>query len=127
MLIHHHKKIAAIVTLLFTVACHSILKNEKFDKAKWTTKDDWDFPERDAMLNDLISHHQLKGLTYQQLIDSLGEPANYGNKDSVYYDIIINFGYLDPKSGKYLVLPLNKDSVVTGFKVVEWHNRHENE
>ncbi|TWJ02377.1 hypothetical protein JN11_01349 [Mucilaginibacter frigoritolerans] len=125
---HHYKRITAIVALLLTVACNSIVKNEKFDKSKWTAKDDWDYPERDAVLNDLISHHQLKGLTYQQLIDSLGEPANYGNKDdSVYYDIITNYGYLDPKSGKYLVLPFNKDSVVTGFKVVEWHNRHVNE
>jgi len=125
---HSYKKIVAIVGLFLITACNSIDKNEKFDKSKWNTKDDWDYSMRDAILNDLISNHQLKGLTYKQLIDSLGEPANYGdNKDSIYYDIVINYGYLDPKSGKYLVLHLDKDSVVTGFKVVEWHNRHVNE
>jgi hypothetical protein len=124
----NHKWILTITLLFIASACNSIVKNEKFDKTKWTTKDDLDYTMRDAMLSDLISNHKLKGLTYQQLIDSLGEPANYGeSKDSVYYDIVVNYGYLDPKSGKYLVLPLNKDSVVTGFKVVEWHNRHANE
>ena len=126
MLSHRYKWIFAIIVLL--AACDSIEKHEKFSKSEWTAQDDTDYPMRDAILNDLISNHKLKGLTYQQLIDSLGEPSNYGPvKDSIYYDIVVNYGYLDPKSGKYLVLHLDKDSVVTDFKVVEWHNRHVNE
>ena len=114
--------------MLLIVACNSIGVNEKFDKSKWTTKDDMNYPMREAILNDLVTNHKLRGLTYKQLIDSLGEPANYGDsKDSIYYDIVVNYGYLDPKSGKYLVLHLSKDSVITGFKVVEWNNRHVNE
>jgi hypothetical protein len=86
------------------------------------------FPARDSMFEDLIAHHQIKGLTYKQVIDSLGEPANYGDtKDSIYYDIVTNYGYLDPKSGTRLDIGFNKDSIATGFKVVEWHNRHANE
>jgi hypothetical protein len=113
--------------LLITVSCNSISTNNKFEKTKWIAKDDMDYAMRESMLKDLVSNHHLKGLTYNQLIDSLGEPANYANKDSIYYDITVNYGYLDPKSGKYLALGINKDSVVTGFKVVEWHNRHVNE
>jgi len=120
--------IAIFVGLLLTMACNSIGVNDKFNKSKWIAKDDMDYSMRESILNDLLSNHQLKGLTYKQLIDSLGEPANYGNdKDSIYYDIVVNYGYLDPKSGKYLALGLSKDSIVTGFKVVEWHNRHANE
>ncbi|GAA3967197.1 hypothetical protein [Mucilaginibacter dorajii] len=103
-------------------------EDEKFSKTKWTTKNDMDYPMREPILNDLIKNHKLKGLTYKQLIDSLGESANYGDvKDSIYYNITVNYGYLDPKSGKYLVLSLNKDSIINGFKVVQWHNRHVNE
>jgi hypothetical protein len=118
------------LSLLVFAACNQSSKHNtvKFNKIDWVTKDDFDYTLRDAMLNDLLTHHQLKGLTYKQLVDSLGEPANYGNdKDSIYYDIVVNYGYLDPKSGKYLAIHINKDSIVTGFKVVEWKNRHANE
>jgi hypothetical protein len=128
MVTKSYKIIVAAVGLLVAVGCNSCDKKEQFDKSKWTAKDDMDYPMREAILSDLVSNHQLKGLTYKQLIDSLGEPANYGDiKDSIYYDIVVNYGYLDPKSGKYLVLHLNGDSIVTGFKVVDWHNRHVNE
>ena len=121
-------RIVAIIGLLFIAACNSIGVSNKFDKSKWIAKDDMNYPMREAILNDLVTNHQLRGLTYKQLIDSLGEPANYGDsKDSIYYDVVVNYSNLDPKSGKYLVLHLSKDSVVTGFKVVEWHNRHVNE
>jgi len=128
MLSHLCKTIVAIVGVLLIISCNSIEKKEKFYKSEWIDKDDMDYPMRDAILSDLVSNHKLKGLTYKQLIDSLGEPSNYGNNDdSVYYDVVVNYGYLDPKSGKYLVLHLDKDSVVESFKVVEWHNRHNNE
>ena len=125
---HNLKLWFLIIGLLILTNCKSFHINNKFDKSKWIAKDDWDYPERDDILSDLISNHQLKGLTYNQLIDSLGEPANYNsNKDNIYYDIVVNYSSLDPKSGKYLILHLNKDSVVTDFKVVKWHNRHVNE
>ncbi len=117
--------------LLPCLACHSntTVDNVKFDKAKWDSVGDlMSFPLREAMLNDLITHHQIKGLTYRRLIDWLGEPANYTDMDdSIRYDIVVNYGYLDPKSGTYLAIGFNKDSIATGFKVVHWQNRHANE
>ena len=103
------------------------LNELKFNKKDWVAKDDFDYTMRDLMLNDLTLHHQLKGLTYKQLVDSLDPPGNYEPGDTVRYDIIVNYGYLDPKSGEYLALHLNKDSVITDFKIVKWHNRHVNE
>ena|GEM_PF-3374780 len=121
------------VLLLLTayLGCRSNtrIRNVKFDKAKWDSVGDlMSFPLREAMLNDLVKHHQIIRLTYRQLIDSLGQPANYGDMgDSIRYDIVVNYGYLDPKSGIYLAIGFNKDSVATGFKVVHWKNRHANE
>lgn len=125
--------IAAILIIAASglpVGCNDSSRNNiKFDKAKWSTAGDLElYPYREQMLNDLVTHHQIKGLTYKQLIDSLGQPQNYQDLvDSIRYDIVVNFGYLDPKSGKYLAIGFNKDSIATGFKVVEWKNRHANE
>lgn len=125
--------LVATVTLAifaFLSACNNITRNGiKFSKVQWNSIGDFDsHPNREAMLADLIKHHQIKGLTYHQLIDSLGQPENYEDaNDSIRYDIVVNYGYLDPKSGKYLAIGLNKDSIATGFKVVEWQNRYANE
>lgn len=130
-------KVRSVFTGTLSIICLVILMGcdykgtfaTPFNKAQWDSMDDVNsFPLRQAMLKDLTEHHKIKGLTYHQLIDSLGEPANYGdNKDSIYYDIVINYGYLDPKSGEYLTIGFNKDSVATGFKIVDWKNRHANE
>ena len=115
-----------VLTSIVFAGCSS---NQKFNKAQWDSSADFDsHPNRENMLNDLIQHHKIKGLTCRQLIDSLGAPTNYQNsKDSIYYDIVTNYGYLDPKSGTYLAIAFNKDSIITGFKVVYWKNRHANE
>lgn len=122
--------IVALTSLIVLIGCNNITYNGvKFNKSQWDSIGDiHSHPNRENMLEDLIEHHKIKGLTYQQLIDSLGQPENYGDtKDSIYYDIVVNYGYLDPKSGKYLAVGFNKDSIATGFKVVEWKNRHANE
>jgi hypothetical protein len=118
-----------MLSILF-IECNDITrKHAKFNKVQWDSIGDLhSFPNREDMLKDLVEHHQIKGLSYHQLIDSLGEPENYGDaKDSIRYDIVVNYGYLDPKSGTYLSIGLNKDSIATGFKIVEWKNRHANE
>jgi len=112
------------------VGCNDISRNNiKFDRGKWDSLGDLrSYPYREQMLNDLIAHHQIKGLTYNQVMDSLGQTDNYDDiGDSLRYDIVVNYGYLDPKSGKYLIIGFNKDSIATSFKVVEWKNRHANE
>ena len=123
-----------IYIMLFIAASSSLfgcndIVNIKFDKVKWDSVGDLEsYPYRERMLKDLIAHHQIKGLTHKQVLDSLGQPENYQDiGDSIRYDIVVNFGYLDPKSGKYLAIGFNKDSIATGFKVVEWKNRHANE
>ncbi|RSK36308.1 hypothetical protein [Hymenobacter metallilatus] len=95
----------------------------KFDKDKWCSMGDiGSFPYREQMVDDLVTHHQLKGLTYHQLLDSLGEPSNYGESDgTLRYLIMEDFeSDIDPVHGKTLDLTLGLDSVVTAYKVTKW-------
>jgi len=77
------------------------------------------------MLNDLVENHKLKGLTYRQLVDSLGAPGKFDNDDdTVRYEIITKFeSDIDPTYGKNLNLTLGADSVVTSYRILDWkHN-----
>ena len=122
-------KVLIITASSLLLGCNDIV-NIKYDKVKWDSVGDLrSYPYRERMLKDLTTHHQLRGLTYKQLIDSLGQPDNYYQDldDSIRYDIVVDYGYLDPKSGTYLAIGFNKDTMATGFKVVKWKNRHANE
>ena len=93
-----------------------------FDKLSWNTKEDPAFPpsSRTLMLDDLLASHQLKGLHYRQLMDSLSAPDAH-EADTLAYFIIEDYGSdIDPVYTKSLHVYINKDSVVTGYKVKEW-------
>lgn len=79
-----------LILSLSVIACKQKLA---FNKTGWNAKDDIAYANRDAMVNDLLQHHQITGLTYKQLIDSIGEPQQF-EKDSseVYYEIETNYG-----------------------------------
>ena len=103
------------------LSCKLDVAHSKFDKARWDSKEDWDYPYREAMVGDLIAHHHLKGLSYKQLIDSLGTPESLTDIDGIYYQITMDFGSdIDPVHTKYLVFKLKKDSVVWDFTIREW-------
>ncbi len=102
--------------LLFS--CHPF--DIQFNKEQWINIDRND-PDRGSMLNDLLTNHKIVGLSYKQLDSLLGEP-NPADSLRVYYPIKIKYAMLSPDLDyeKDLVLYLNKDSVVTKFKVTEW-------
>lgn len=106
-------------------ACRPHPFKTKFNKAKWNEKNDWEYPNRAAVLDDLLKYHQIKGLTYKQQTIQIGEPMR--NDDDLthpYYDIIVDFGSdIDPVYTKVLSITLNKDSVVTGYEVKEWRQQ----
>jgi hypothetical protein len=125
-------KLLKLSIALLVITCSTLIlacKPEKqelqFNKDTWQVREDMDYPYRDKMLNDLVKNHRLKGLTYLQLIDSLGKPADFIEKDdTVRYEIIVGFeSDIDPTYGKNLNLALGPDSVVTSYKISEW--RHE--
>jgi hypothetical protein len=112
-----------IVLAFLGMALSACGKKAKFDRRMWNDGDGLSFPERDAMLEDLLKNQKLKGLTYKQAIQLLHEPQrnSYTGK-SFQYEIIRKMDGFDTVFAKTLTLYLNKDSVVTDFKVTEKDN-----
>ena len=104
---------------LFLSACK---KQSAFDKDKWAYRGDMEFPYREEMLTDLLESHPLRGLSYSQLINTLGKPDQVGSTNyQVNYDILTEYGSdIDPIHSKLLEISLSTDSMVTGHKVQEW-------
>ena len=92
----------------------------KFDKGKWISKDDMEFPYRNKMLKDLTTNYKLVGLKHSEIINLLGEP-NYSDSSSFAYQVIEDYGSdIDPVYTKNLDFEFNKDSIITAFKIAEW-------
>ena len=104
---------------LFSSACK---KESAFDKDKWAYRGDMEFPYREEIITDLLENHHLKGVSYSQLMNTLGTPdqielANH----KVYYDILTEYGSdIDPIHNKLLEVSLSNDSIVIGYKIREW-------
>jgi uncharacterized lipoprotein YehR (DUF1307 family) len=113
------KSIFKLILVVSLTACQPKLK---FDKALWNNKSDMEYPYRDAMLDDLLKQHHLRGLTYKELTTKIGEPVRaLDNVGDAYYEIITDYGSdIDPVYTKILSIKLNKDSIVTDYKVEEW-------
>ena len=109
--------IAIGVLLLFS--CNTT----KFEKAIWCKDDGMDeYADRNRMIDDLLQNHKIKGLSYAQLVDSLCEPSGMENDNVAYYNILIKYGVIDPVYVKTLIVIMNKDSIVTDYRIHE-HKR----
>lgn len=119
-----NKTTKTVLIFLLSISLTSCDRNERFDKAKWQEQGDLrTYPHRKSMLNDLTKNHKLTGLSYRQLINLIGEPENYGDKekDIVYYEIETDYGFdIDPVYTKTLQIKLTKDSTVESFAIKEW-------
>lgn len=81
------------------------------------------YPNRKKMIDDLVKNRQLKGSSFEQIVDFIGEPNGMDN-DTLYYDVDLDYGTdIDPVYGKNLLIYLNKNCKVTGFKIKEWKNK----
>ena len=110
--------------LIFTCSCNNngkktktAISQERFDKTKWKTKEDNDYPFRDKMLHDLIANVKLKGLKQDEVIDLLGRPDRTDSSYLFYRVTQKRIGFF-PLSTKTLVIKLTKDSIV------EWRKIH---
>lgn len=115
-----------IITCLIFMGNYIITKNtrqnikqEKFDKIKWGTKEGNDYPYRNNMLKNLVYNQKLKGLKKEEVMQLLGEPSR---TDSNYLFYTISRSYFGdlpvPFHTKTLVIKLNHDTV-------EWRKIHE--
>lgn len=109
--------IYAIVALL---SC----SNTQFEKRAWEYRDDLgEYPNRKKMLKDLLQNHKLKGLTYKELIKTIGSNDNFknGNSGLIYYNIEEDYGTdIDPVYIKNLVFIFNNDSIVADYRIQKW-------
>lgn len=99
------------------------MNNDKFDKMAWNEKGDLGtYPNRKKMLKDLLNNYQLKGLTYKQLIDLLGEPETYSDEEpnTATYNIVTDYGGdIDPVYIKNLEVKFGADSIMRNVTINE--------
>jgi len=111
--------IFVILSFIFTT-CNP---DNKFNKIQWLEHSDIEqYPNRNRMVNDLMSNHKLKGLSYKQITDLIGEPEKNitGENNEIYYQILTEYGSdIDPVHTKTLILILDNDSTITDFKIDE--------
>jgi hypothetical protein len=107
------------LTFLLVASCGQ--PNKTFNKDGWLKIGDFgSYPERASMVDDLLKNHKLKGLTYDELINKLGQPTN-SDSTSIHYDIEIEYGIdIDPTRGSSLVFYFNRDSIITDIKLNDW-------
>lgn len=118
-------KVLAIVALT-TIAsgCNFTIKKEKFSTKAWNEGDGITFPKREGMLDDLLATHKLKGLSYKQAVSLLKYPQRNGITEKKFeYEIIRKMDGIDTVYAKSLMLYLNKDSIVSNYKVTEKDNK----
>ncbi len=113
----------AIAAFVLTLASCGNSKRE-FTRETWSFGDGLVYPNRDAILNDLIAKHKIEGLNHYQVIQLLGSPQDKDTAKFKYtYQIVNNASEYNPKKNpvyrKDLVLYFNKDSVVIKTDVVE--------
>ena len=89
-----------------------------FDKTKWKTKINLDYPYRDIMLNSLFVNDTLKKLKKQEVLNMLGKPDRI---DSLYlfYRITQERISFFPLHTKTLVIKLSKDNTVKSVMIHE--------
>ena len=111
----------SIIVVFALFGCNDITRNEKFDKTKWAHYDELYGPDRDLMGEYLVKTHKLIGLTYRQMLQLLGAPANYTGTTNTYYKLATEFDGTEPVSEKNLNIQFNKDSVIISVEIKEWH------
>ncbi len=106
---------------VFAVSCSNTV--DKFDKEDWTVKVSDSYKYREQMVKDLMENHLKEGLSYDYIINLLGEPDNTESapEKTLWYDIKKEAGNNDePGKMKTLFVSINNDSLVSGLRIEEW-------
>lgn len=110
------------VAVLITLYSCTDRSKVAFNKKGWSAKEDWDYPERESMVDDLVKNHQIKGAGYKEVVQLLGEPQG---KDSstVFYQVIMDFkSDIDPVYTKNLEITFNNDSIADKVMIKEYNH-----
>lgn len=125
----HSKKNMFKFIRAFTLIAFAVLTlascggKTKFDRKGWDDGDGLSWPNRNAMLDDMLATYKPVGKTYKQVTYMLRYPQRNSRTDrSFEYEITRKMDGLDTVRAKSLVFYLNADSVVTDYKIVEKDN-----
>jgi len=116
-MIYIKRTILFCLVLAALTACHT---HDNFSTEKWLNGDGLQFPYRDNILDDLIQHHKLKGMTYKEVQHLLGDPDGV-DSTGFHYQVIETFNNMRKHDHiKNLVFYMGKDSIITKYEVYDW-------
>lgn len=113
-------RICICCSVFLFVSCQQSMS---FDKTKWNQRNSiGSYDYRDQMLEDLIAKHKLKGKSINDLRDIFGEIIVFkcDDQNCIHFNIVTEYGnFIDPVYTKDLIIFLNKDSIVSEYKIRE--------
>lgn len=113
-------KILLLLSFFYLFSC---VQQSKFNKTEWNIEADLKtYPNREKMLLDLTENNVLKGLTYKQLLNKIGEPEKDNDKPNwIFYNIKTEYGNdIDPIYVKTLEFEISNDSLINNYKIKEY-------
>ncbi|MDF3027010.1 MAG: putative lipoprotein precursor [Fluviicola sp.] len=116
--------VIVFVGLLFTMYYTATFS--KFNKSDWNHKQfNGTYDRRDDMLEDLLKNYHLKGMSVPQLRSLFGsrDAELFMINDTLKMEMIISRGNGWKPLTKSLVLYLDKDSIVTSWKIRKYRKK----
>ena len=107
--------------ILILISCS---KEIPFDKELWNTRTDVFYDYREHMITDLAENHLKSTMMYNEIINLLGSPSNFGDPKKAWkvdFEIIEKYGWdIDPIESRYLSITLDKDSTLDHIYLNIW-------
>ena len=114
-----------VFIIYFFLLMSCICNHTEFDQSKWNEVFDGYYEYRELMVQDLITNHLQKGMSYKKVIDLLGEP-NYNSlnkSNEIMYEIMVDYHWnIDPTEGKDLYIKFDKDSILINTRLKHWEH-----
>lgn len=115
-------QITLIILTLALYGCQD--KGIPFNKTGWNEYADGEPrpPLRSLMLDDLLSNHTLKGLSFHELVLKLGNPDNhqFTEPNRLRYEISVDYTTGNIAHIKALDFYFSGDSIIIPWKVVQY-------